>query len=234
MTTERSAVWPIAFLVTVCAGAAGGLLASKVLWNYYWTIPTVSLEGLEPKAAVMVSNGDGWRVMPREHRDRALASDGQRCSRKGEVCTYGRPLRRWDADALTKLPVLESDDALERLASARALCPVDFLRPSGLGVGAGMIVDLGDGMTLVAFHTGELRDDTYGYVEVLFQGRGTSTVRKGVASYYFDMAGLEFLTPPVLVCLGVLLVLVVGGIAVATARGYRFWSVSRSRSARTR
>lgn len=81
-----------------------------------------------------------------------------------------------------------------------------------------MVVTFGDDTTLVAFHSGELRDDTYGYAEVLFRGRGATTVRKAAENYLFDLAGLEFLTPPVLVGVGIGLALLAGGVGAVVAR----------------
>jgi hypothetical protein len=212
----------IVSLLALMLGAAVGLLASKQMWNYYWVIPVVSLGSeLEPKAAAMVITGEGWQVLSKEERDRSLESELLRCSKEGEVCTFGRPLRRWGAETLATLPVLDADDALELLASARSVAPVGFLGPAGSGKGGGIVLTLGSDTTLAAFHTGELHDDTYGYVEVLFQGRGATTVRKAAATYLFDLAGLEFLTPPVLVGLGMVLALLASVVGMAVARGFR-------------
>jgi len=73
-------------------------------------------------------------------------------------------------------------------------------------------------------------NNTYGYAEVLFRGRGATTVRNAAENDLLDLAGLEFLTPPVLVLVGVGigLALLAGGVGtvVASLRGRLGNSVS--------
>ncbi|XXF77915.1 hypothetical protein P2318_33420 [Myxococcaceae bacterium GXIMD 01537] len=57
----------------------------------------------------------------------------------------------------------------------------------------------GELRTVVGFQTGELNNDTHGYVEVLFRGAGPGAEFIESVHYYFDVAGIEFATPGFLI-----------------------------------
>lgn len=70
--------------------------------------------------------------------------------------------------------------------------------------------------TLVVFDSYELRDDTHGYVELLMSGVSANSRLEDAAYFYYDIAGIEFATPPVLMLIAVLLAYVLGGLMFAT------------------
>jgi hypothetical protein len=193
-----------------------GLLVSKVLWNYALSPPSVELpSGSAPQAFGLYRVGAAPTVVAKQNRVGELKHEFRRC-RTGDECTYGRTLSALGIGKLEALPELPAHEASDAIAIARRLSSVEFFRQGSGGVG--IVVAFENHHTFVGFQTNELAHDTHGYVECVLDNRADASRLESEVSYYFDVAGIEFATPGVLVVLGALLAVLIMLVSMALMR----------------
>ncbi len=211
----RTSVW---ILVPLTVGVAAGLGASKSLWDYWWVPPAVYIDpAAHPRAIAFFSRWPSLEVKPIADRNEVLGSQLTRCSGgQTEECTYGRVLLQTRNVEWIALPVIADSSVHTAFNAAQRLSPAAFVREGQNGTGVVAIYDLhGETLTLVAFNTAELHDDTHGYAEMLLRGSGGDITLSDSISYYYDVAGIEFATPRVLVLLGIILAFAVAALVAA-------------------
>lgn len=205
----RITLW---ILAPLTFGIAVGLVASKSLWNYWWVQPIVHIDhAARPTEIAFFWVWPSLEVKPLSDRNELLSNELRRCSGgHQEECTSGRALFQTRNVELATLPTITAIRVRDALDSARRLSRTAFLSDGQQGTGFVTIYDLhGEQLTLITFNTAELHDDTRGHAEILLGGSGERASLVDFASYYFDVAGIEFATPRVLVLLGILLAFVV-------------------------
>jgi hypothetical protein len=195
-------------LVPLICGIAFGLGASKSLWGFWWVQPTVQIDPAScPKEFTFFSIWPSLEVKPLATRNELVFDELRRCL-KGfpEECTDGRALLHTPNVDWNTLPNITVSSVQDALDSARKLSSSEFLRDGQKGNGFVIKYDLnGQSLTLVTFNTSELHNDTHGYVEVLIAGHKERASLLDFAYYYYDVAGIEFATPGVLVVVGIVL-----------------------------
>jgi len=208
----RITLW---ILAPLTFGIAVGLVASKSLWDYWWVPPTVHIDhAARPTEIAFFWVWPSLEVKPLADRNELLSNELRSCSGgHQEACTSGRALFRPRNIELTTLPTITAIRVRGALDSARRLSRTTFLSDGQRGTGFVTIYDLhGEQLTLITFNTAELHDDTRGHAEILLGGSGERVSLVDFTSYYFDVAGMEFATPCVLVLLGILLAFAVTGL----------------------
>lgn len=190
-------------------GACSGLGASKARWNYFFSPPAVRVakdlrvasiafayfRGEEPPYELPVAEG----LLDRELR---------RCAAGDDDCTFGRTLLR---TATSEWRGLVKAAPTERPPSP--VLSTISQKPPSFSLAEGhpplvTIVELRDAnghqssLVSVMTHQVEGDDDHHGYAEWLLTSDGKVA---DFAEYYFDVAGVEFLTPAVLVLMGMML-----------------------------
>lgn len=211
----RLALW---ILAPLTFGIAVGLGTSKSLWNYWWVPPTVHVDyAARPTEIAFFWVWPSLEVKPLADRNELLSDELRRClGGHQEECTSGRALFQTRNVELTTLPTITAIRVRGALDSARRLSRTAFLRVEQQGTGFVTIYDLhGEQLTLITFNTAELHDDTRGHAEILLGGSGERTSLVDFVSYYFDVAGIEFATPRVLVLIGILLAFLVTALIAA-------------------
>ncbi len=198
----RIALWILCPLVI---GTVIGLSASKLLWNYWWTLPTIHINHeAQPTAIAFFKIWPLLKVEPLASRNEILKNEFKRCAQEQQKeCTFGRTLLQTSDVEWTTLPMIKTTSVHSALNSAYRLSETSLLRDGQQGTGIITIYDLqGKPLTLISFETAELHDDTHGHIEILLSGPSQQTSLLDFASYYYDVAGIEFATPRVLVFLG--------------------------------
>lgn len=195
----RIALWILCPLVI---GSAVGLSTSKILWNYWWSPPTVHINHeAQPTAITFFKIWSLLKMEPLASRNEILKNELKRCAgEQQDGCTFGRALLQTSDVEWTTLPMVTATSVHDILNSAYKLPNTSLMRDGQQGTGVIATYDLqGKPLIFISFETAELRDDTHGHVEVLLGGTNEQTTLLDFASYYYDIAGIEFATPRVLV-----------------------------------
>lgn len=218
MVSRRTRLASLLFLPAF-VGIGAGLTASKILWNYVWSPPTVKVsKAAQPEALALFQKEKEVKILSDADRNDALAVHLRNCQ-GGGYCTFGRFLAATGNDEWFAAPTLPETEVRSILESMIAESPASFLGAGQRGIGV-VATYVGDGerRTIVAFETRELWNDTYGYAEGLFRHSGPDVELLDSIYYFFDIAGIEFATPKVLVAMGVGLAYIVAICGFVVAR----------------
>ena len=220
MTGQRSRHKAIAamLIAPLLLGALLGVFASRGLWGYFWSVPAIQLPELSNMEAASFFYAKPFvEVVPSEERSSHIEGGIRVCQITVEDCNSSRIIDRLGGRRLEDLPPVSSQEVVDTVGLARALSPIAFFRHDQKGYG--LVVRFSHNVWLVTFHTEELpsdqgkgfSSDSHGYVELLVDRGAPSPRVLESASYFFDVTGLEFLTPPVLVCGCIVVLYIIGG-----------------------
>ncbi|NMO18234.1 hypothetical protein HPC49_17355 [Pyxidicoccus fallax] len=205
---RRIAAW---LLVPLAFGVCLGLLTSRLYWGYFWHPPIVELPSdARPVALSLFQTGPGGTLLPREERDAALRRELEDCPDPAE-CTYGRVLEAHGAERWLAAPLVPEGEARAALALAGRSSPVPYFHEGAEGFAfVARYAAQGEERTVFGFHSRELKNDVHGYVEMVFRG----SEPLGSVHYWYEVAGIEGATGPVLVGLGVFLAYLLTGVVL--------------------
>lgn len=198
------------------AGLLLGLFTSKLLWGYFVYPQGIDLAQFAGSPMRLGSYEIDGSVVVHDTATRARKIDSELVHCKGQhTCSVGSLLRHYGIQASTGLEQPSSFEVSTALKKALQDSPVEFFREGAKG--SGLYLRLDGGASLLTFHSKELSDDHYGYLEVGLNASAPG----GVYSYhYLDVAGMEFLTPLMLVSLYTIALLILATL-IALAQSWR-------------
>ena len=210
----------VVFLVLF--GAISGPFVSKLLWGYWWNAPIVRIpenRGLEAVSLFYVN--PTLEVASPDDRNSVIESHLRGCEIPRGDCNAGRILSKLGGRALEALPPLPDQDVFGIVKIAHAVSPVNFFGPDKTG--GGFAIRFSGNIWLITFSSSELSNDTHGYVELLLDNSTAAPIAMENAWYYYDVAGVEFLSPPVLVIGGITVSFILGGGVLLMLYVVRHW-----------
>lgn len=191
----------LAILLLIAPGLVGMLIAgeiSRMLWGFRFSPPRLGDLLDHPKALSRFATGLGSSkvYIDRTKLARMLTTpDPEPASGR---CTYFETLlkQHQGVESLKDVPVVDDKLIGEYLDVVRSVDDMPFSIDGKWGWG--VVAQYSDSRAVVVFQSGELVHDTHGCAAFLVVGdRGALSVRRFVY-HYFDVAGLELLSPLVL------------------------------------
>lgn len=207
--------FPRRLAVFFLLGLTAAVAQHWYLWRFVFRRPSL-LDSLRPTAqvtglGVFDYRGDEVfrRPLQRVVSDAALACNARpnACMDYGVVVTAFRLARTANIPEVTDDVLRNGWKALQKAEPIRAL---DESYVSSSLTGRGVVLQFNDGgrdELIVARHTAPIANDRYSYSEALVRV-GEDNPRRSF-SFRFDVAGLEFLTLPVLMLLNVVFAMTV-------------------------
>jgi hypothetical protein len=187
----------LGFFLSIAFGTIVGLAISRVTWGYFLWPDRLATRTTSVPAEISVfrMEGDQPKLVDDGAHSEFLQIEMGYCERDS-YCSVGSVLRQLGGESLLKLPRSPEKDLTDSLKTVKASVNVGFIRSGSYR--EGVLIRFRDGDRLLALLSTELSNDHYGYLEAILPPSGT---RRAVdyRYFYFDIAGLEILTPAVLV-----------------------------------